>query len=432
VDHLGKDAVDHLGKDDGRLVLEKDDGRLTRLRLRAEDAVTGGDWATVLALEPDLRTDKEMWPIWAAACAIAAARLGRPDAFSYLEEAVAVGFCQPELYEPRLTHAFGDRADWPEVLAAMRRNVPPPPVTLLEWPVVTPTPPLSLDRLPKEREALLRERLPRPGHRAWDTARALLAWVADRWRHANDHAASRDAVTILDQVDAGRRFSCVEYTTVLSQALNAVGIPSRAVSLRQDSYHIGLGRGHMVSEAWIDELSAWVVLDGQNGLYWVDDDGTPLGVPQLQDRCVAGEGPPRYVCVGSRKLSPDRAPLWFSYFRHAHTTGAAWGDEYVPIFQTEHVATCDELLRDRALAYPDLAEITVGVVDDAGRPALQLRPRHPYATGVVVTEGGRTWTLAPGDAWSLPTGPAGDHAATVATMTPYATLRAHRIAYRIA
>lgn len=155
----------------------------------------------------------------------------------------------------------------------------------------------------------------------------MLAWVTDRWQHANDHVASCDAVTILDRVDAGQRFACVEYTAVLSQALNAVGIPSRAVELRQEAYHIGLGRAHMVSEAWIDELACWVVLDGQNGLYWVDGRGTPLGVPELQERCRTGAPPPGHVCVGSRELPARRVSLWYSYFWHAAPTGVTWAQE---------------------------------------------------------------------------------------------------------
>jgi hypothetical protein len=413
----------------------EDDPQLVDIRRRGQDAGTAEDWETLLALEAELRTDEAWWPIvWAPACAMAAGGLGRrAQARSFLEEAIAGGFSQPELYDPTFTEALSGDPEWPRLTAAMRANVPPPPVTLLDWPDLTPSAPLSLDRLPAEREELLRAQLPRIDGGGWDAAVALLAWVADRWKHANDHVASRDAVTILERVDAGERFACVEYTAVLSQALNAVGIPARAVAVLQENYHTGVGKAHQVSEAWIDELATWVVLDGQNGLYWVDEDSVPLGVPALQDRCRAGGPAPGYVCVGSKELPERQAPLWFSHFRHANTTGAAWETQLYPaVFQTDFVAACDLLLRDRDQAYPDLSQVGVGVVSHDGRPGLRLHTPHPYATGFAVTDGGRTTTLGLAESWPLPAHPAGEHRASVATLTPYATMRSHPVTYHLA
>ena len=45
-----------------------------------------------------------------------------------------------------------------------------------------------------------------------------------------------------------------------------IDCPARNLGLFQDNYHVGFGRAHRVSEAWIDDLCRWVVLDGQNGL----------------------------------------------------------------------------------------------------------------------------------------------------------------------
>ena len=100
-----------------------------------------------------------------------------------------------------------------------------------------------------------------------------------------------DAVECLRRVDEGQRLACMEYSLVLSQTLNALGIPARNLGLFQDNYHVGFGRAHRVSEAWIDDLCRWVVLDGQNGLYWTGADGEPLGAVALQR--AAGSGAPR-------------------------------------------------------------------------------------------------------------------------------------------
>lgn len=414
--------------------LGEDDPRLVDIRKRGQDAGRAQDWPALLAMEAELRSDKAFWNnVWAPACAMAAANLDhRAAARSYLEEAIAGGFSQPELYDPTFTEALSGDPEWPRLRAAMRANVPPPPVALLDWPVVTPAAPLRLDRLPPDREELLRAHLPPRAGSGWETAIALLAWVADRWPHANHHVESRDAVTILERVDAGERFACVEYTAVLSQALNAVGIPARAVSVRQGSYHTGMGRGHVVSEAWIDELASWVVLDGQNGLYWVDGSGAALGIPALQDRCRAGEPPPRHVCVGARQPPPEqRIPLWFSHFQHASTTGVAWeSGPYVPVFQTEFVAECELLLRDRDHAYPDLSAVATGVTSREGRPALRFDTPHPYPAGFVVTDASGRHELDPDGVWPLAAHPPGEHSVTLATRTSYATMRSHTVTYR--
>jgi transglutaminase-like putative cysteine protease len=122
---------------------------------------------------------------------------------------------------------------------------------------------LDLYTIADDRRSALLDRLPSATDSAWDTATRLLEFVHDRWEHSNDHVENPDALNVLDRVDAGDRFACVEYSIVLSQALNAVGIPARRVELFQANYHVGVGRGHVVSEAWIDDLDRWVLLDGQ-------------------------------------------------------------------------------------------------------------------------------------------------------------------------
>jgi hypothetical protein len=87
----------------------------------------------------------------------------------------------------------------------------------------------------------------------------------------------------------------VEYSLVLSQVLNALAIPARRLALRQENYHVGLGRAHAVSEAWIDDFCRWIVLDGQNGLYWTGNDGQPIGILELQQAARSGTPRPSYV-----------------------------------------------------------------------------------------------------------------------------------------
>lgn len=135
----------------------------------------------------------------------------------------------------------------------MASGVPPPTLTIHEWPDPSHDLPLALYALDDTRADRLRELLPPPRRSGWVTACPLLAWTGGRWTHANDHVEDPDALDLLERVDRGERFACVEYSIVLSQALNALSIPARRVDLRQRNHRVGVGRGHVVS----DRAVAW-------------------------------------------------------------------------------------------------------------------------------------------------------------------------------
>ena len=266
----------------------KDDPRLEDIRRRAQDAASAEDWTALRAMETELRSDATFWTeVWAPISSCAAWKRGEEHPRLLLEEAISGGFDGSGEFDALLSEAFGLDDDWAELVAAMRANVSAPSIEILDWPTSRLSRPIRLFRLAGDREALLRERIPAPEDTAWGTALRLLGWVAGRWQHANAHVDDQDALDILKLVDDGARFACVEYSTVLSQALNASQIPARVVKLYADNYHTGLGKGHVVAEAWIDGLDAWVLLDGQNGMYWTDEDAL-LSVCR---RSRSGSGP---------------------------------------------------------------------------------------------------------------------------------------------
>jgi hypothetical protein len=407
---------------------------LNRLRVRADDLMRAKDWAGLHAMAGELRRDEELWPeLTGPWCAVAARHVGDPQARALLDELVAGGFCQPELLDGELAAAFGQDEDWPDLRARIAANVPPPPLELLEWPVVTPSAPLSLLRLPVEREPALLARVPPPAATAWETAERLLGWVASRWRHGNAHVERDDAVACLDRVDAGERFACVEYSLVLSQALNALAIPARRLSLRQANHHVGLGRGHMVSEAWIDEVGRWVVLDGQNGLCWTDDQGVPMDAVELRARLLRGEPPPHAaIAAEAQPLSDEDLASWFGYFASQSTTGAIWSDgPFTPVFQRGHLLVTDRLERGPEPLYPDLSEVGIGVALLDGEPAVRLFTPHPHARGFVVVEDGVQREIALQDpVWPLPQAP-GEHVVEVSVRTAYGRLAARPLRYAV-
>ncbi|HEX6683006.1 MAG TPA: transglutaminase domain-containing protein [Candidatus Limnocylindrales bacterium] len=400
---------------------ELTDEELARLRERGHDLVRACEWNELLNMSGMFRRDFEYWTrFWAPQIAIAARHLGDESARGFLNEAIARGFSQPELFYDQMEELFGGESDWADLRAAMAANVPPPVFELLDWPAFSPAHPVRLDEVPPDHLDELRQRLPQRHPSAWDTAKSLLSWVALAWQHSgSSHVQLQDAVHVLERVEAGERFACVEYSIVLTQALNAYGIPARRVGLLAPNYHTGFGRGHVVTEAWIDELGRWVVLDGQNGMYWVDGDSNPLGLRELGRRNNAGEPAAEVESLaGKQSAVPER---WWPYFHRARETGfMVVSAPFTPAFQDKHWLETDELRLDAAGSDPDLLELGIGVVKVDEAPAIQPLTRHPHATGFEVTLDGQRWRLPPsGQAWPVLAGRPGEYSATIATMTAY-------------
>jgi hypothetical protein len=388
---------------------------LAQLRLDAEASLRAEDWPSLLGYAARLRSeDAEWWPhLWAPCVALAEHATGG-DPVPTLREAVEGGFRQPELLPLEPLAAL---PEWPELLRAMSVPALPPEVEIVRWPAVDYGPALVLDRLPGAREAELATRLPAREPSAWATARTMLEWTTTRWEHANDHVDSKDALEVLDRAAAGERFACVEYSVLLSQALNAVGIPARRVSLLMRDQHVGFGRGHVVSEAWIDDLGRWVLLDGQNGSWW-GSAGEPCGLRELQELEHAGVPRPS-MCLTAREVPRSDQDEWWRYFHAASTSGLGWGDSVVPTFQGEPMSL-RLVVPTGTPTHPDLSAMETGLTDSLDGPAMTFIPIHPFATGVKVGDLG----LAAGEPFALTSLPVGGNELAVHTVTSYGELAA--------
>jgi transglutaminase-like putative cysteine protease len=406
------------------------EAELADQRRRVQDMANLPDWAGLLALETDLRGDLEMWcDVYAPLLAVAAHEVGDPHAVRFLDEAVTAGFGQPEVLQGELERAFRAHVRWPEFERRMAANVPPPSIELTDWPELTPAHPVTLDEIAADRLDQLRQRSPAPAESAFQTVLTLLHWVGTRWVHSGaSHVDSRDAVEVLERVEAGERFACREYTVVLTQILNARGIPARSVSVLRENHHAGLGRGHEVTEAWVDDLSRWIVLDGQNAMYWVDDEGHPLGSAEVAARYAVGAAPASVVSVAGKATAT--ADDWWPYFHRVGPTGCMLTDApYPPILEAHRVIRSGELRRRATGSWPDLLELGLAVSDMDGQPALLPRTRHPHAVGFEVRLAGQQWCLDRGEAWPIPRDAVGEQVATFATVTAYGVHRPHPVGF---
>jgi hypothetical protein len=149
---------------------------------------------------------------------------------------------------------------------------------------------------------------------------ALLAWVHGRWRHDGwNEPSSSDALTILKEAEAGKHFRCVEYSITLAQVLQAMGFPARKIGLRRDGASYGIGKGHVVTEVWNNELGKWILLDGQNNATWRDG-GIVLDAAEVRERYLGGKSDRlRMVHHGSpwvQAWKPAYQREWIVYFHH--------------------------------------------------------------------------------------------------------------------
>jgi hypothetical protein len=408
---------------------------LNQLRTRGNDLSRAGDWQGLWDAREELRTDEWFWAdLWGPYCAVAGRHLGEPGALELLTELVDAGFSQPELLGGALEAAFGEDPAWPALAGAMSAPRSAPWLELTAWPVAPVSRPVELFALNESRAAALREMLPPSDPGAWATARALLRWVSSRWVHADAHMEVDDAVACLERVDAGERFACVEYALVLSQALNARRIPSRRLMLRQARYDVGLGHGHVVSEAWIDELGKWVVLDAQNALYWVDGNGRPLSAPELQQTVTTGQSTMEMADPEDELPSEASQTWWRSYFASVTTTGGTWATgSFVPIFQREGAVIAAPLLDAPDALYPDLGAIQAAVQLREGAPVIELWSPHPYVTGFAATDRatGRRFVIETTDPVIPLELEPGVHEVDLAVVTPYTDLRPQLLAYTV-
>ncbi|HZL12312.1 MAG TPA: transglutaminase-like domain-containing protein [Prolixibacteraceae bacterium] len=104
-------------------------------------------------------------------------------------------------------------------------------------------------------------------HAMSDTEKAfrILHWVHKQWKHNGSNEPKKsDAISILEEVKAGKNFRCVEYGIVTTACLNSIGLKARTLGLRTSDVETRpSGAGHVLLEVYLDDLQKWALLDGQ-------------------------------------------------------------------------------------------------------------------------------------------------------------------------
>ena len=113
----------------------------------------------------------------------------------------------------------------------------------------------------------------------------ITKWVNSLWKHDgyNQHTKTY-AKSILEEVEKGNNFRCTEFSIVTSACLNAIGIPTRTVSLKtKDVETRELGAGHLVVESYIKEYEKWILADPQFNIITTNKNKIPINLFELQE-----------------------------------------------------------------------------------------------------------------------------------------------------
>ncbi|HEX8853671.1 MAG TPA: transglutaminase-like domain-containing protein [Pyrinomonadaceae bacterium] len=143
----------------------------------------------------------------------------------------------------------------------------------------------------------------------YEKVRALSMWVRKRWEHNGSNEPQKpDPISILQEAAAGKSFRCVEYSVVLSAALNAVGIPARVLGLKTEDVETReSGAGHVVTEAYLADKKKWIMVDGQWDVIPTLK-GRPLHAVELQEALAT-----RASGLGVESLSGAKADKYFQW-----------------------------------------------------------------------------------------------------------------------
>jgi hypothetical protein len=113
----------------------------------------------------------------------------------------------------------------------------------------------------------------------------ITKWVNSLWKHDGyNQPIKPDPLSILEEVKQGKNFRCTEFSIVACACLNAIGIPTRTVSLKtKDVETREVGAGHVVVESFIYEENKWIIADPQFNVVATNKYNIPLNSFEIQE-----------------------------------------------------------------------------------------------------------------------------------------------------
>jgi hypothetical protein len=150
-----------------------------------------------------------------------------------------------------------------------------------------------------------------------DKERALLIlnWTHNQWEHSGSNTPSKsDPLTILSEAKQGKKFRCVEYGIVSSNALLSIGMKARGLGLQaKDVETCKMGAAHYLAEVWLTDLKKWALIDGQFNIMPVLNN-IPLNAVEFQ-RAIIAKQP--FLLVNSQgQISEKEKSFYLNFIPH--------------------------------------------------------------------------------------------------------------------
>lgn len=112
----------------------------------------------------------------------------------------------------------------------------------------------------------------------------VMNWVHNLTTHARnpsrpEHTSGLHLARLAQQ---GKKINCWMYSTIMNDAVLALGIPARIIHLRPPTEPPR--ESHVVASAYCRELERWILFDADMNAVVRDEEGMPLGVREIRRR----------------------------------------------------------------------------------------------------------------------------------------------------
>ena len=267
------------------------------------------------------------------------------------------------------------------------------------------------------------------GEDEWNRQLLLKDWVAGKITNGNPTVEARDALEILENAAAGKKFYCTYFAITYMQCAQALGWQARKLGVDRLHGPDSLGSSHHgVAEVWSNRFAKWVVIDAQSNLHF-EKDSFPLSAWEIRAEWLKNQGRDVDHVVGvppdARRKNPaivwweradedetacyfwiyvsDNAVNWdeqgaagFIFPRDSANAGLTWyQNDYQNNRSIPHTGYRKKLFRSTERledAYWTVGLVEAGIDSAAGgKLFLGLESYCPNRTGYEATFDGKTW-----------------------------------------
>ena len=196
----------------------------------------------------------------------------------------------------------------------------------------------------------------------------LKHWVWTKIENGTPTVEVNNALDILEQAAAGKKFWCSYFAITYTQCALALGWQARKIAL--DHYHEPGGvrsRHHGAAEVWSNQLGKWLYMDSQSDMHF-EKNGTPLNAWEVRSEWLANGGKDidHVVGVPPDTVHKNPAIVWWDLRDEDETALFFW------LIYTDEYATWEKDSPSKFIFPQDSANAGKTWYQNAGGDSLRL------------------------------------------------------------